>query len=684
MSLATNLRGRLRNTVLPKTHALLPVFEAVVNSIHAIEESGKSSKNGKITVEIIRLSSKGQRHLFDEEKKPGPEAEDEITGFAIVDNGIGFTDINMESFETLDTDHKIDRGCRGVGRLLWLKAFDKIEVDSQFLDNAGLCKKRTFILDAEVGIADHKVEIAPKGAIPQTTVQLTGFGNQYKEYARKTAPAIARLLLEHCLWYFIREGGAPKIHVVDPENNLDLDDVYDEQMMSSAKAKQLIIKGQTFEITHLKLRGNVAQNHAIFFCAGSRVVREDNITGKLPGLYGKLKEGESEFIYSCYVGSSYLDDHVRAERTGFDFDEIKDSLFSETEISATDIKKGVLESAKTFLGESLIFNQEAGKARLASYVASIAPKYRPIIGRLSDDEKCIDPDISDKELDLALHKKLHELETTLIEEGHELMTPSGADAPEVYRTKIADYLEKASELKKSDLASYVSHRRVIIDLFRNAIQRDNDGNYAREDLIHQMIMPMGKTSNDLLPESANLWLIDERLAFHDYLASDKGLRSMPITGSESGKEPDILALNVFDNPILVSEESNVPLASIVVIEIKRPMRNDAKEGEEKDPIEQALGYLERVREGQVVTSTGRPIPSSNSIPGFCYILCDLTPSMHKRCKMHDAILTSDGMGYFYYNKNYQSYVEVISFDRLVNMATERNRAFFDKLGLPSK
>ena len=35
MSLQTNLKGRLRNTSLPKSHGLMPVFEAVVNSIHS-------------------------------------------------------------------------------------------------------------------------------------------------------------------------------------------------------------------------------------------------------------------------------------------------------------------------------------------------------------------------------------------------------------------------------------------------------------------------------------------------------------------------------------------------------------------------------------------------------------------------------------------------------------------------
>ncbi len=51
--------------------------------------------------------------------------------------------------------------------------------------------------------------------------------------------------------------------------------------------------------------------------------------------------------------------------------------------------------------------------------------------------------------------------------------------------------------------------------------------------------------------------------------------------------------------------------------------------------------------------------------------------------MHDAIRTSDGLGYFFYNNNYKAYVEIISFDRLVNEAKKRNKAFFDKLDLPT-
>ncbi len=51
--------------------------------------------------------------------------------------------------------------------------------------------------------------------------------------------------------------------------------------------------------------------------------------------------------------------------------------------------------------------------------------------------------------------------------------------------------------------------------------------------------------------------------------------------------------------------------------------------------------------------------------------------------MHDLTITSDGLGYFGYKASYKSYIEVVSFDRLINSAKQRNKAFFDKLGLPT-
>ncbi|MEV4167465.1 hypothetical protein [Nonomuraea dietziae] len=180
----------------------------------------------------------------------------------------------------------------------------------------------------------------------------------------------------------------------------------------------------------------------------------------------------------------------------------------------------------------------------------------------------------------------------------------------------------------------------------------------------------------------NLWVMDEGLAFHDHLASDKPLSGMPITGSSERIEPDLLALRINDNPILVSEGGKLLLASIVVVEFKRLMRNDSAPGRDKDPLAQALQYLERIRGGGVTAVTGRPIPKSDQIPDFCYVISDLTRTVRECCKAANLRLTRDGLRFFGYNDNYKAYIEVISFDRLLNMAHQRNRAFFDQLGLP--
>jgi len=57
-----------------------------------------------------------------------------------------------------------------------------------------------------------------------------------------------------------------------------------------------------------------------------------------------------------------------------------------------------------------------------------------------------------------------------------------------------------------------------------------------------------------------------------------------------------------------------------------------KLGDEKDPIEQTIGYLRRIRGGGVMTKTGRAIPKARELPGYVYVLADLTDSMRERCE----------------------------------------------------
>ena len=454
-SMSTNLVGRLRNTRLPRTHGLLPLFEGVVNSIHAIAEAQLPASAGQILIEVTReptlnLSADSNAKV----------ARGNILGFTVTDNGIGFTDQNMNSFRTLDSDYKIDLGGRGVGRLLWLKAFGNVRVESTYRDGEGLAKRRTFTFDAANGISEQPATDVGQDSERQTTIHMEGFKSHYRENSRKQVEAIARHLLEHCLWYFLRKGGAPQIELHDDGQVLRLDEVYEDHMHTSASTESIDVKEWQFDLIHVRLRANSLSTHSLSWCADNRSVSEERLAGKVPGLHGRLSDERGQFVYSCYVNSRFLNERARPERTGFDIVDKADGLFAESELHLDDVRAAVTERSKAHLSEHLTANLERSKKRVSDYISTRAPRYRPILPRMSDDDLNVDPDISDRELDVTLHRKLADLEEEVLSEGHVVMTREESEPDEDYEKRLRDYMAKADDLKKSDLANYVSHRRV--------------------------------------------------------------------------------------------------------------------------------------------------------------------------------------------------------------------------------
>ncbi|MFD6693799.1 ATP-binding protein [Micromonospora aurantiaca (nom. illeg.)] len=678
MALTTSLAGRVRNTSLPKSHSLLPLLEAIVNGLQAIDARfGTNTGQGRLRITIERS---GQEEVDFGHSGPGRAALKPIVGFAVEDNGVGFTPDNMDSFETLDSDYKAGMGCRGVGRLLWLKAFERISIRSAYKNEGGdLCTRQfRFSVDREV---EH---IEPPGGFSDTgtVVHLDGFRNSFQRNAPKSVEAIAREVFEHCIWYFLRPGGAPEVVVVD-EEVVSLNKLMEDFVFSGLPTSTIAVKGRKFEMVNLCLKSSTRNPMPrLLWCAASRVVVEENLTGKIPGLYGRLKDdAATEFTYVCYLSSDYLDRHVRADRTAFDIDERVVGTTLNDDISLEDIRSAVLQEVERLLSDPLAAARDEGKARVNEFVSKRAPRYRPVLSRLESLGVTVDPSIKDPDLELLLHRNLQKLEAEAIAEGQAVFAEAGSTPLEDYQERLNRYLDAVKDINQSDLAAYVSRRRVILDILFKIIRANEQGRYSREDAIHSLIMPMRTDSGEIGTDASNLWIIDERLAFHDYLASDKTLKSMPITGSESTREPDLLSTRLVDTPVLTAEGEALPLPSIVVVEIKRPMRNDASE--DRDPILQSLDYVKRVRSGGVLTASGRPIPASQDSPAFCYVLADLTPTLVSRCEYANLRRTHDGLGYFGFNEPAKAYIEVMSFDRLINSATERNRAFFDKLGLPS-
>jgi hypothetical protein len=160
-----------------------PVYEAIVNSIHAVSELPMAE--AKIELRIIREPD--PMLPLGKPRRGAPPLES-ITDFEIIDNGFGFTEPNMDSFRTLDSMYKANLGGRGVGRLLWLKAFTRAQVSSVFKDSRGKEMQRTFEWNPVDGVVESE-PVASSGK-PGTTVRLEGFKSDYRDAAPKTVQAI--------------------------------------------------------------------------------------------------------------------------------------------------------------------------------------------------------------------------------------------------------------------------------------------------------------------------------------------------------------------------------------------------------------------------------------------------------------------------------------------------------------
>lgn len=245
---------------------------------------------------------------------------------------------------------------------------------------------------------------------------------------------------------------------------------------------------------------------------------------------------------------------------------------------------------------------------------------------------------------------------------------------EQYQERFQEVAEKANEIGKAQLAAYIAHRRTILDLVKSSLNKKTDDKYPLEKVLHKMIFPMGVDSREVFIEQQNLWVIDERLCYHTLLTSDKSLKSISGLEGTSGKEPDIFAF-FYDTPIGISEPNNLAGGGVVIIEFKRPMRDNY----DKDPADQIIQRFREISEGNVKDISGRPI-NPNGLRYTGYLIADLTPSLHRQVfgRHHRS---ADNEGYFSPLSTNNGYIEIISYSKLVTDAENRNRILFDKLGL---
>jgi hypothetical protein len=461
--LKTDLIGKVNNLKSFKSEALLPLFEAIANSIDAIEDRAKVAdgkfklSDGEIKIKIIRK----QQTLSGIEREKRKRLLD-IDTFEIEDNGIGFDDTNYESFNTAETTYKLKKGGKGVGRFFWLKAFNRVEIESVYVqDGKKYLRKIDFSLDRGIEEKENNsTELERK-----TIVKLIDFKREYRKHpsAYKKGDTIAQRILEHCISYFI--GDIPiNIGLYDGEDYHRINDKFEEVKENILK-EEIEKGGFVFHISHIKLYSTHLKMHKMFLTANRREVKSfDMSKPELLGISTQFEDENGKFVYCAYVSSEYLDKNVDSSRIEFDIPENPNTLEREEfPVSIEEIKTEVAKRSKVFLEDYLKDIEAKKKEMVDAFISKNNPSLRAVPKYSPEVYEEIDINSSDERINEVLYKYKGKTEYQIKKRSESLLKSQVSSISEIEK-QYEKAVKELDDFQKDQLAGYVIFRKMIIDL----------------------------------------------------------------------------------------------------------------------------------------------------------------------------------------------------------------------------
>lgn len=663
-----NIRRAVENIRSGTTTVYTPVIELIVNAIQAIRIVKPTG--GRVTVTVLRS---GQGDLID--KTP------QVDGFVVEDDGVGFDRDHRDSFDTLYGELKLAEGGKGFGRFTCLKYFDHLSVESVFMDGPRL-RARTFDMGTATSIIMNET-IGDTGAMA-TGSKVTIRGAKAVRLSEKGLDAIARVLVERLLPYFIDPNSeCPRILMVDGKDGGEI--VLNEYL--SRENRQIVELGtndpkitfenlggiEEFSVRVFKFYSPKGNKSKISLVAHRREVTETTIQTFIPEFaeefYDKWEDGgvmrERNFVVKAYVFGNYLDVNVSLERGTFNFQRDGDLIYG---ISQSQVEAAAAEITRDAIGSEITDRKVRKSERIEEYVTNEAPWHRELSRDTDFSSLPMKPSFEEIERHLQTAKFQRELRTRA-----QVRQILASENPDALSDQVAEVVESISQTSKNDLIHYVSMRKCVLDLFGRALETDEDGRHRSEGDVHDIIIPRRKDSETLDYEDHNLWILDERLNFTDYISSDKAI---------NGGSSDRSDVTIFNKRVAFRGE-NQPSNPITIFEFKKPQRHDfVNPSSDEDPVQQIIRYVNQFRAGRIKTPRGRDVLVADTTPFYGYVVCDIPR------KVADWLLDEknftpmpDGLGYFQWYGNIKLYVEVLSWTKVYADAEMRNKVFFHKLGI---
>ncbi len=485
----------IRSTVdsLKKVSVAQVVFEAITNSIqaHATE---------------IQVYFKTKDTLI-----PGQKLINEIT---VYDNGDGFNEENIKSFNTYRSDYKQQLGAKGVGRFLYLKLFDHVNIHS-------LSNEILFTVDTDVEVKNIDV------VHTKTVLILSSPKGKYEE----NITDFEKKLQDHFLPLFQLLSNENKSVEITIYLNSEEKIVVNSKEMARFDKTDFTVGDHKFELSYI-IDSDITDG---FYCANNRVVLKDSL------LEADVRFKFFNCVNVCFILSSeYFDKNVNDERDNFSIKPRKieqDDLFSN--LSWADINRELTKKIKRLcLDQGFDIDAEAQKYLQQSL------KEAPFLAHYFDTENSA---VLSSEKLIENAKKGYENDKTFLRSD---------------KTKIGNpqkYEVILHKVVQAELAEYIFDREKVINRLKALTDEA-----ALEKEIHNLFMPQ-RTSNDKPQnyKSNNLWLFDDRFMTYDKVFSEAQVKDIFPELADVTKRFDLLSIisNTYDRE---------RITDIVIIELKRP------------------------------------------------------------------------------------------------------------------
>lgn len=663
-----NIR-RLVDNIRSGTNIYTPLIELTVNAMQSIDQAKRT--DGLIEIHILRTGSEDMMDRLQD-----------VDGFIVSDNGIGFTQQNRDSFDKVYTEQKLCEGGKGFGRFTCLKYFELVKINSVFAEGQEY-KERTFKmgLDEDIIIDEYVNDITTTDT--GSKIEISGIRSV--KFPDKGIDIISRVIVERLLPYFVdADKPCPKIAIREASASGSPTILNDYLGKSNSQIVEIILVNgvfsldahgaqHNFQVRVFKFYSPKTERSKVSLVAHRREVTSVALQDYIPEFSeefmeidpsGDVSKGRN-FVIKAYVFGDYLNNNVSLERGEFRFQADSDLLNG---ISKSQIEKIAAEIAETAVGSDIADRKQRKAAKITDYISSQAPWHMKLGAEVDFSTLPMRP--SNQEIEIHLQRKKFEKEVTTRAQVEAILNTESTTELD---GKITQVIESISDTSKNDLIHYVSMRKCALDIFGKFLEIDESGKYKSEGNVHDLIMPRKKDSDELDYSAHNLWILDERLNFSEFISSEK-----PI----NGKNGDRTDITIFNKKIAFRGENELS-NPITIFEFKKPQRHDfANPSSNEDPIAQIVRYVNQIRDGEYKTPKGRDILVNENTPFYGYVVCDI-PKKISDWLLREKNFTPmpDGLGWFNWYDKINLYIEVLSWTKLLRDAEMRNKIFFSKLGI---